>query len=62
MQTVTADEINSRNKQKSSQLQTNLSRKFKENKREEKRIIVKMQTVIADAINSRNNQKSSNYK
>ena len=41
MQLVTADAINSRSKQKSSQLQTNPSRKFQKNKRKEKRIIVK---------------------
>ena len=33
MQTVTADATNSRNKQKSSQLQTNSSRKFQKNKK-----------------------------
>ena len=38
MQTVTAHAINSRDKQKSSQLQTNSSRKFQEIKEEEKRI------------------------
>ena len=32
MQTVTADAINSKNKQKGSQVQTNCSRKFQENK------------------------------
>ena len=34
MQTVTTDAIKLRNKQKSSQLQTKLSRKFQENKEE----------------------------
>ena len=41
MQTVTTDAINSRNKKKSSQVQTNLSRKFQENNGGEKRIAVK---------------------
>ena len=41
MQAVTADEINSRNKQKSSQVQTNWSRKLQP----------KMQTDTADATN-----------
>ena len=41
MHTVTADAINSGNKQKSRQLQINSSRKSQENKREEKRITVK---------------------
>ena len=36
MQTVTADAINSGNKQKNTQLQTNSSRKFQENEVEEK--------------------------
>ena len=41
MQTVTADAINSKNKQKRRPLQTNLSRKFQENKGEEKPVTVK---------------------
>ena len=42
MQTTTVDALNSRNKQKSNQLQTNSSRKFQENKVEEKLIAIKM--------------------
>ena len=41
MQTVTAYAINLRNKQKSSQLQTNLSRNFQKSEGEEKCITVK---------------------
>ena len=50
MQTVAADAINSRNKQKSNEVQTKLWN-FQENKGVGKRIAVKMQTDAADETN-----------